>query len=86
MSYRAREDSDQSISSIGEDSEWESKYTPEPAGRPRSQKSTPESKGEVNKKVRCRGCLRKKCSKKNLPRHVQRNHKEIWAESKKKKP
>ena len=86
MSYRARQDSDQSISSIDSDSNWGSKHTVKPAGRPRSKKSTPESKGSIEKKVRCRGCLKKKCSKKNLPRHVQRNHPKIYDLSKKKKP
>ena len=85
MSYKHREGSIQSISSLSGDSDYDSQYVSEPAGRPRSKKSTPESKCSSEKKVRCRGCLKKKSSKKNLPRHAKRNHKTIYAESKKKK-
>ena len=35
--------------------------------------------------MRCRGCLVKKSSKKNLVRHAKRKHKTIYAQSKKKK-
>ena len=85
MSYRQREPTYQSQSSISGDSDYDSKCISEPAGRLRSKKSTSESKSSVEKKVRCRGCLAKKSSKKNLVRHVGRKHKTIYAQSKKKK-
>ena len=85
MSYRQRESSHQSQSSLSEDSDYGSIYISEPVGRLRTTKSASESKSSVEKKVRCRGCLAKKSSKKNLVRHVKRNHKTIYAESKKKK-
>jgi len=74
-----------SSSSLSECSEYDPNFDEEPLIKESSNKLSLKGENAIEKKEKCRYCLKRESSKRNIKRHVKREHKKFYDKYRSKK-